>query len=252
MADDWAEAESSEEEVKPVPKKIIPAKKWDGEDEEDNEAPDDWEESSEEEQPAKPAAPVAPPKKKGTLKAKIAEKEAAKALKKNNDTEDDSELEDVVDPAERKRLDRERELKADLSHAAELFGTTAISSSSDLNAILKMEPRSKEDFQELSSKIIEVILKRHESKPLYAAFIEHHVRALAMPLKDVEVRKAASALTTLANEKQKEQRDKASGKKKSKAAAKPALGGTKGANKLDATLYDEVLDDFGANADDFM
>jgi translation initiation factor 3 subunit J len=42
-----------------------------------------------------------------------------------------------------------------------------------------------------------------------------------MPLKDVEVRKAASGLTTLANEKQKEQRDKASGKKKLKAAAKP-------------------------------
>jgi translation initiation factor 3 subunit J len=43
-----------------------------------------------------------------------------------------------------------------------------------------------------------------------------------MPLKDVEVRKAASGLTTLANEKQKEQRDKASGKKKPKATAKPA------------------------------
>ena len=42
-----------------------------------------------------------------------------------------------------------------------------------------------------------------------------------MPLKDVEVRKAASALTTLANEKQKQQRDKASGKKKAKASAKP-------------------------------
>jgi translation initiation factor 3 subunit J len=49
-----------------------------------------------------------------------------------------------------------------------------------------------------------------------------------MPLKDVEVRKAASGLTTLANEKQREQRDKASGKKKPKAVSKPALGGLKG------------------------
>ncbi len=48
-----------------------------------------------------------------------------------------------------------------------------------------------------------------------------------MPLKDVEVRKVASGLTTLANEKQKEQRDKASGKKKSKAAGKPNLGAAK-------------------------
>jgi hypothetical protein len=55
-----------------------------------------------------------------------------------------------------------------------------------------------------------------------------HVRALAAPLRDVDVRKAASALTTLANEKQKEQRDKAGGKKKgANKPAKPALGGAK-------------------------
>ena len=70
-------------------------------------------------------------------------------------------------------------------------------------------------------------MKRHESKPLYPVFIEHHARALAIPLKDVEVRKVASGSTTLANEKQKEQRDKASGKKKSKAASKPNLGAAK-------------------------
>jgi translation initiation factor 3 subunit J len=71
------------------------------------------------------------------------------------------------------------------------------------------------------------LIKRDQDKPLYASFVEMHVKALAQPLKDVDVRKAASALTTLANEKQKEQRDKASGKKKPKASSKPALGGAK-------------------------
>ncbi len=52
-----------------------------------------------------------------------------------------------------------------------------------------------------------------------------------MPLKDVEVRKVASGLTTLANEKQKEQRDKAGGKKKAKTAAKPTLGVAKAGSK---------------------
>ena len=92
---------------------------------------------------------------------------------------------------------------------------------------------------------------------------------MAGPLKDVEVRKAASGLTTLANEKQREQRDKLSGKKKSKAASKPALGGAKAATKydialairtdltdpvirLDTDIYDEALDDFGTRGDDFM
>lgn len=98
------------------------------------------------------------------------------------------------------------------------------------------------------------------------------MRALAAPLRDVEVRKAASGLTTLANEKQKEARDKASGKKKPKTTGKPALGAAKASSKyvipfsllccgvcanrpfrrIDTSTYEEALDDFGTNADDFM
>jgi translation initiation factor 3 subunit J len=97
----------------------------------------------------------------------------------------------------------------------------------ELDSLISFQPRTKDDFNELSSRIIEFIVKRHQNKPLYASFVEDHVRELAMPLKDVEVRKAASGLTTLANEKQKEQRDKASGKKKTKSTTKPALGAAK-------------------------
>lgn len=89
----------------------------------------DWEASSdseEEDKPA-PAAPVAPPKKKGTLKAKLAEKEAMKARKKyddNGDVEYDSD--EVLDPREKARRDKQREVDADLSNAAELFGASAL------------------------------------------------------------------------------------------------------------------------------
>lgn len=107
-------------------------------------------------------------------------------------------------------------------------------------------------------------------KPLFATFVEGHVRQLAASLRDVDVRKAASALTTLANEKQKEQRDKTSGKKKGVSkAAKPILGGAKttaryvlpyaptmphflltNVVRVDTNRYEEALDDFGP--DDFM
>ncbi|KDQ13535.1 hypothetical protein BOTBODRAFT_33543 [Botryobasidium botryosum FD-172 SS1] len=43
---------------------------------------DDWDTSSEEKEKPKPAA-VGPPKKKGTLKSKLAEKEALKAAQKS-------------------------------------------------------------------------------------------------------------------------------------------------------------------------
>lgn len=108
--------------------------------------------------------------------------------------------------------------------------------SSDLDSLISFQPRTKEDFQTLSDRIIEFVIQRHQNKPLYPSFIEHHARALAMPLKDVEVRKVASGLTTLANEKQKEQRDKASGKKKPKAASKPGLASSKPSSKYEPSI----------------
>ncbi|KAM6490572.1 translation initiation factor eIF3 subunit [Amanita muscaria] len=258
---DW-EGSETEEHVKPAPAPPkVPVKKnrWEGEDEDDDDEPaSDWEESSEdedEEKPAAAAAPVAPPKKKGTIKAKIAEKEAQKAAKKAENDEDGYDSDEILDPREKAKRDREREIKADLHNAAELLGAAALggTDSSDLDWLISFQPRTKEDFQQLSSKLTEFLIKRHQDKPLYASFVEHHVKELAQPLKDVEVRKAASGLTTLANEKQREQRDKTSGKKKpGKAATKPALGSVKAGSKLDTKVYDEALDDFGDNPDDFM
>ncbi|KAI0076022.1 translation initiation factor eIF3 subunit, partial [Panus rudis PR-1116 ss-1] len=234
-------------------KPIVPKKtKWEGEDEDDDAPVSDWEEESEEEEkPKAPAAPAAPPKKKGTLKAKLAEKAAAKATK-GEDDDDQYDEDAVLDPREKARRDKERELNADLNNAADLFGAAALggTSSSELDSLISAQPRTKEDFISFSNNIITYIIKRHQDKPLYAAFVEHHVRELAKPLRDVEVRKAASGLTTLANEKQREQRDKASGKKKPKAAAKPGLGAAKVANKIDTAAYEEALDDLGD--DDFM
>lgn len=162
----------------------------------------------------------------------------------------------MLDPREKARLEKERELESDLSHARDLLDSTTLKGASppsisylisssrhfssrlrtytgssadvDLDKILKSSPQSKEEFVALSDAIIAHITKRHQDKPLYATFVEHHARALAMPLRDVDVRKAASGLTTLANEKQ---REKTSGKKKPKSAAKPVLGASKVGNK---------------------
>ncbi|KAJ3483818.1 hypothetical protein NLI96_g6055 [Meripilus lineatus] len=255
---DWDDESESESPppttTAPSARKPAVKSKWEGEDDDDNGPVSDWEESSEEEE-EKPKAPepVAPPKKKGTLKAKLAEKSALKAAQTSVD-DDEYDEDAVLDPREKARLDREKELKADLNNAADLLGAAALggTSSSELDGLISAQPRTKEDFIKLSDQIIEYIVKRHQSKPLYASFVEHHVRQLAIPLRDVEVRKAASGLTTLANEKQKEQRDKTSGKKKPKGGAKPSLGAAKPSNKLDTSAYDEALDDFGANPDDFM
>ncbi|GBE87865.1 Eukaryotic translation initiation factor 3 subunit J [Sparassis crispa] len=252
---DWedSENESAAPAPSPAPAPSGPTikkptkSKWEGEDEEDDGPVSDWEASSDEEEKPQPAAAasVAPPKKKGTLKAKLAEKEAEKAARKAAQDDEHYDEDAVLDPREKARLDRERELNADLSNAADLFGAAALggTSSTELDSLVSAQPRTKEDFIAFSHNIIELIVKRHQDKPLYATFVENHIRELAIPLRDVEVRKAASALTTLANEKQREQRDKTSGKKKPKVVVKPALGAAKAAAKFDTSVYDEALDD---------
>ena len=143
----------------------------------------------------------------------------------------------------------------------------------DIKSILNANPKNKEEFVILSRQIFDLVIKRHQDKPLYATFVEAHAKELASPLRDVDIRKVATRLTTLANEKQREARDKASGKKKK--AAKPVLGGSKvigkcvshhkdhfappqflgayvGCSRADTNLYEEALDDFGNDPDDFM
>jgi translation initiation factor 3 subunit J len=82
----------------------------------------DWENSeSEEEKPAGPISNAAPPRKKGTFKAKMAEKEAARAVESDEDELYDEDA--VLDPRAKALRDKEREVESDLKNAADLFGT---------------------------------------------------------------------------------------------------------------------------------
>ncbi len=100
----------------------------------------------------------------------------------------------------------------------------------DVEKLVHYDCKTKEDFQDFAKLLIDAVVKRQQKKPLYHFFVEHIARELALPLKDSEVRKVASGLSTLANEKQREAREAASGKKK-KVVAKPALGSTKASGR---------------------
>lgn len=56
------------------------------------------------------------------MKAKLAEIEAKKAAQADDDDEEYN-SDEVLDPREKARRDKERELKADLDNAAALLGT---------------------------------------------------------------------------------------------------------------------------------
>ncbi|OCF37896.1 translation initiation factor 3 subunit J [Kwoniella heveanensis BCC8398] len=250
MSDDWdiddepVNSGSSTPAPTALPPKAPARGKWQGEDEEDDQ--DDWD-VSEDEKPKASAAPAAAPKKKMTLKQKLAEKEklAAEARERGDTGADD--LMETMTEQDRRRLAREREQEADLAVASDLMGDLNVEESTSqlLESILKARPSTKNDFHELSKNVFTALIKKHEANPLYPALVEQLSKDMCEALTAVQTRKVSSSLSVLGNTKQQEERDKASGKKKT--TGKPKLGAVKVQAKHDTEAYDDVLDD-----DDFM
>jgi hypothetical protein len=91
----------------------------------------DWEASSDEEKekpsPAAAAAAAAPHKKKGSLKQKLAEKEAERQARLAlGDDQADYDEDAVLDPRAKANFEKQRELESDLRNATELFGPTDV------------------------------------------------------------------------------------------------------------------------------
>jgi translation initiation factor 3 subunit J len=107
-----------------------------------------------------------------------------------------------------------------------------------------MKPITKDQFEAYQKRLLETITA-HQKAGQYKLFVENLIRELCLSMKDLEVRKIASTLTALANEKQRQQREASKPKKKGK--EKPSLQGTTQKTVVDTASYDN-FDDF----DDFM
>lgn len=146
-----------------------------------------------------------------TLKQKLAEKERLAAEAKARGDDDD--LIDERTEQDRRREAREKELEADLAVAADLMGDMSVDTGAALKAVVAANPKTKDDFAELSRNIVAAITSRHAASGLYPAFVEQLAKDLCESLSAVQTRKVSSALSVLGNTKQQEERDKASGKK---------------------------------------
>jgi len=109
-------------------------------------------------------------------------------------------------------------------------------------------PNTKTQFEALRNTMIPVIAQ-NSKKAHYALFLQEFSKQLAKDLPSDQIKKIASTLTALSNEKLKEEKAAEKGGKKSKAAkSKTTLAGvSRGGVAADTTTYD---DDFGD--DDFM
>lgn len=197
---------------------------------------------------------------------RIAEKQAEKARRL---AESDDESSDEDEAARRERL-RRTEQESDLAHAEDLFGNIGISNSRkvttaanavqldskdplatvDFTSLPIFDPKTKLQFEKLRDTMVPII-GNNSKKAHYVIFLQDFIKQLSKDLPSDQIKKMASTLTALGNEKQKEEKTADKGGKKSKAQkTKVALVASRNATSVaDVNSYDNN-DDYGD--DDFM
>jgi len=201
------------------------------------------------------AAKAAKKSKTQRIEDRIAENKRLKALALEPDS-DDSE-----DEAAKKARLRKEQKDADLAHAMDLFGDLGMgkrgtdkaittvadpsnpASTIELSALAIFKPETPAQFRAMRE-TLEPLLLGNAKKGPYLSFLQEFVKTLARELPADQIKKVASGLTTLSNEKLKEEKAAEKGGKKSKAAkTKATLKTTRDVSSRAADL--EAYDDDG-------
>jgi translation initiation factor 3 subunit J len=276
MAGQWDDEDSSTPPSSPPVAAVAPRRsRWDDEEDDNGDVAESWE-SAEEEEEAKltkaeqekkdaeaRAAELAKNKKPKTQR--IAERVAANKARKAAELEESSSEEDEDEALKRAR-DLQRSKEGDLEHARDLLGDIGISNrrvtskpvtvqtpadvgaTIDLSTLPLFRASTKDQFAQLRQTLVPLLVASSK-KPHYPTFLQEFSRELVKELSSDQVKKIASGLTTLSNEKMKEEKAADKGGKKSKAAkTKTALVASRDEGKADTTNY--ANDDF--DDDDFM
>jgi len=190
---------------------------------------------------------------------RIEEKRLETMRRKQQEEEDDSSSEDEDEAVKRERL-RRTEQDADLKHAEDLFGDIGISkdrsapktvvaadpsdptSSVDLSSLPLFNPNTKDQFVKLRETLVP-ILAANSKKAQYTLFMQEFAKQVVRDLPSEQIKKIASGLTTLANEKMKEEKAAEKGGKKTKAAKTKATL-VAGRDTADTTSYEDGLDEY--------
>ncbi|KAL4921549.1 eukaryotic translation initiation factor 3 subunit J [Aspergillus aurantiobrunneus] len=259
--------DEEEESVSPPP--IAARRRFD--DEEEDDVLDSWDAAEDSDVEREKAAKAAEAKAKADAEAAANKKSKAQRIAEHKETrrkatEDDSDDESDEDEAEKRARLRRTEKDSDLKHAEDLFGdidlnrnrgknkTVVVNDASgdptqavDLSAMPLFKPTTKDQFAKVTSTLAP-LLATQSKKPQYALWLPEFTKQLAKEMSSGDIKKVASALTTLSNEKMKEERAADKGSKKTKAAkTKVSLVASRD-NKIETTSYD----DDGLDDDDFM
>lgn len=159
---------------------------------------------------------------------------------------------------------QQQEIESDLAHATDLFGAVGIGAGSGGTQRTKpiaivdpkdptrsinladmdiFRPTTKAQFDQLRETLVP-LLTANKSKGNYVMFLQEFTRALVKDLESEKIRTISSKMTTLANEKQKEEKEaQKSGKKKGKGKVGLAAASAKVVDAKDTTNYDDAAYD---------
>lgn len=273
LADESSSEESSDEDSVSAPAPVVARKKFD--DEEDSEdVLDAWDEedSDAEREKEKKAAEA---KAKADAVALANKKSKAQRIEEHREAnrrrradEDGSSEEEDEDEAEKRARLKQQEKTADLSHAQDLFGdvdlrnnkkapnkATVIADANnpgeaiDLSTLSLFKPSTKNQFDQLSD-VLTPLIRASSSKPHFSLWMPNFAKGLCQDMSSTDIKKVASALTALSNERMKEEKAKDNPKKSKAAKQKTTLSADRsiGRGSADTKAYD----DDGLGDDDFM
>ncbi|KAI2602342.1 eukaryotic translation initiation factor 3 subunit J [Hypoxylon sp. NC1633] len=247
--------------------------KFDDEEGDDSDVLDSWDAAEDSEVEREKAKKAAEAKAKAEAEAAANKKSKAqriaehKAERARQLAESDESDEDESEGERRERM-RLTEKESDLKHAQDLFGDAGISLSNgrkattvgsaipvdprdptktiDLGSLSLFNPQTKLQFENMRNTLVPMIGNNHK-KAHYTLFLQEFTKQLAKELPSDQIKKIASTLTTLSNEKMKEEKAAEKGGKKTKAQKTKTTLVSSRSNTADVGAYD---DDFGD--DDFM
>jgi len=237
-------------------------------DEEEDEVLDSWDAAEDSEVEREKAKKAEEAKKKAEEEAKknhksksqrIEERRQENLRRRMADEEEESDSDE--DEADKRARLRAEQKESDLKHAQDLFEGIGISNNRaagkhitvqddanpgetvDFSTLSLFNPTTKDQFTKLRETLVPLINK-NAKKAQYTLFMQEFCKQIVSDLPSDQIKKVASALTTLSNEKMKEEKDAQKGGKKSKAAkTKSSLAGGRDAVKTDTAAYEDGLDE---------
>ncbi|KAF6815055.1 translation initiation factor eIF3 subunit [Colletotrichum musicola] len=261
----WDEEESGDESSASNSPPVGALRRTKFEDEEDDDVLDSWDAAEDSEVEREKAKKAEEAKAKAAEEAKKNKKSKAQRIaelqaERARQLEEDSGEEETE--AERRERLRRTEKESDMKHAEDLFGGIGVPAGRKANLagtavqidpndptktanIADMplfNPQTKTQFEHLRTTLTPIIAN-NVKKAHYGLFLQEFAKALAKDLPSDQIKKVASTLTALGNEKMKEEKASQGGNKKSKAAKTKVSAVVSRASAADTETYED--DAFG-------